>query len=438
MHFIIQYLFIDLPEALVYLFTGLALFNISLKQYGKKAIVFAFLSAIPSFILSIYEIYVPFKIFSLFLWMNLLLIFYLRIPHGSSIGISTSAFCISSIVEFSFLITLGSFDINVDYIFSNQFLHIFFVWLYLAIISMIGYTFHRNQFDIRDYFPKTQEYRYLSVIILIGSIELLTILLINTHFIFEQTNSSLPVGITRQLPYFHLVVLVLFVLMIILFRVYLNHTINRVETETQTPYLQNIDDLLTSIRSIKHDAVNHYTAINGMLQFGSYELATDYVNQLNNEATNIITVVDDVKNPAVSALLHSKMAVCIANRIDMCITVTSVSQLKYMKSSELILILGNLVDNSIRATLEELEENRFIRIEWSQLGRKQQITIENSGPCIPEDVLPHIFDLSYSTKPSGNGGSGLSIVKRIVERYKGSIIITSKDGVTRVCIQLPS
>lgn len=438
MDLIIEYFFVNLPEALVFLYIGLALFNISIRQYGKKAIIFSFLYAIPNLILTAYDIYIPIKMACLFLWMNLLLFFYLRIPFGLSIGVTASAFCIFNVVEFVFLITLGFFDIKINDVFQNPYLQICISWLYFTVFLLIGYPIQRHHFDLRDLFPKTQENRYLMVLILIGCIELLTILLITTHFIVDQANSTLPLGITQQLPYFHLFVLILFVIMIYLFRVYLNLTINRVETETQTPYLQNIDDLLTSIRSIKHDAVNHYTAINGMLKFGSFDLATEYVTQLHNEATNIITVVDGVKNPAVSALLHSKMAVSIANRIDMSITITSDSQLKYIKSSDLIMILGNLLDNSIRATLEELEENRFIRVEWIQSGRNQLITIENSGPVISEDSLPSESDFTYTTKLAGGGGSGLDIVKRIIERYKGNIFIDSQDGVSRVYIQFPS
>jgi two-component system sensor histidine kinase ResE len=63
-----------------------------------------------------------------------------------------------------------------------------------------------------------------------------------------------------------------------------------------------------------------------------------------------------------------------------------------------------------------------------------QVTVSDTGPGIPKDDLPHIFDRFYRaeksrtrTKTTGFG-LGLSIVHAIVERHNGEITVNSADG----------
>lgn len=56
-------------------------------------------------------------------------------------------------------------------------------------------------------------------------------------------------------------------------------------------------------------------------------------------------------------------------------------------------------------------------------------TFRDTGPGIPEDVLPKIFDPFFSTKGVENGtGLGLAIVKHIIEEHGGTITAESEPG----------
>lgn len=56
-------------------------------------------------------------------------------------------------------------------------------------------------------------------------------------------------------------------------------------------------------------------------------------------------------------------------------------------------------------------------------GNFSVIEISDSGPGIPNEVLPHIFEPFYTTKPKGKGtGLGLSSAYGIVQEHKGKII----------------
>lgn len=64
------------------------------------------------------------------------------------------------------------------------------------------------------------------------------------------------------------------------------------------------------------------------------------------------------------------------------------------------------------------------------------LKISDSGPGIPEEYLPKIFDPYFSSRPGGTG-LGLAITKRIVEFHHGQIEVESFPGGTTFTVTLP-
>jgi signal transduction histidine kinase len=69
------------------------------------------------------------------------------------------------------------------------------------------------------------------------------------------------------------------------------------------------------------------------------------------------------------------------------------------------------------------------------------IAVEDEGPGIPPEHVPHVFDRFYKAQAaretSGGSGLGLSIVKAIVERHGGRISVVSRPGRTVFELTLP-
>jgi signal transduction histidine kinase len=67
------------------------------------------------------------------------------------------------------------------------------------------------------------------------------------------------------------------------------------------------------------------------------------------------------------------------------------------------------------------------------------VEIEDSGPGIPEEIVPRIFDPFFTTKGPGQGtGLGLSTSHAIVtKQHKGEIRVESRPGLTRFTVKLP-
>jgi len=74
-----------------------------------------------------------------------------------------------------------------------------------------------------------------------------------------------------------------------------------------------------------------------------------------------------------------------------------------------------------------------------QPGRYARLQVRDTGSGIPKDVLKHIFEPFYSTKPGDRGaGLGLATLYAIVSQYGGCVNVTSEPGDTKFEILLPS
>jgi len=98
--------------------------------------------------------------------------------------------------------------------------------------------------------------------------------------------------------------------------------------------------------------------------------------------------------------------------------------------SVIAVILGNLIGNAVRYTASGEVE---VRVE------RGQVVILDTGPGIPEDELPQVFDRHFrGRQSSGSKGSGLglSIVKRLCDLYAWDIRFANrKNGGLEVTVR---
>jgi signal transduction histidine kinase len=93
--------------------------------------------------------------------------------------------------------------------------------------------------------------------------------------------------------------------------------------------------------------------------------------------------------------------------------------------SELNQVFMNLLLNAGQA----IGDRGVITLRTGASADEAWVSIGDSGPGIPEDVLPKIFDPFFTTKPVGQGtGLGLSISYSIVAKHHGRIEVASPPG----------
>jgi signal transduction histidine kinase len=90
-------------------------------------------------------------------------------------------------------------------------------------------------------------------------------------------------------------------------------------------------------------------------------------------------------------------------------------------------VVANLVENALKYLGSAAE--RRIEVRARGEGVQALVSVRDTGPGIPEDALPHLFDLHYRAAREGGGfGIGLATVKRLVEAHAGRISVESQPG----------
>lgn len=105
-------------------------------------------------------------------------------------------------------------------------------------------------------------------------------------------------------------------------------------------------------------------------------------------------------------------------------------------ATELNQVWTNLVDNAIAA----MGESGTLTLRTARSGPDHVIVeISDTGPGIPAEVQPRIFEAFFTTKPVGEGtGLGLDIVQRIVTvRHNGEISFETGPSGTTFLVRLP-
>ncbi|PFG56068.1 histidine kinase/DNA gyrase B/HSP90-like ATPase [Vibrio sp. ES.051] len=106
--------------------------------------------------------------------------------------------------------------------------------------------------------------------------------------------------------------------------------------------------------------------------------------------------------------------------------------------TELVQVWVNILKNACDALGESDEPG--IEIHTRESKGKVLVTIANNGPEIDEATRRKIFRPNFTTKKGGLSfglGLGLSIVKRIIAGYNGSIVVKSDSDKTIFRIKLP-
>ncbi len=151
-------------------------------------------------------------------------------------------------------------------------------------------------------------------------------------------------------------------------------------------------------------------------------------SRIDNETESYTSLKDDLENTLIILHNKTKRAITIEKEFD---------DLPNVKCypGRLNQVWTNLIHNSIQAMngsgtiilrLKNIDE------EWVS------VEVEDNGPGISDDVLPHIFDPYFTTNAKGEGtGLGLSISKEIIDEHSGEIEVLTEPGKTCFKIKIP-
>ena len=215
--------------------------------------------------------------------------------------------------------------------------------------------------------------------------------------------------------------------------------------------LQALTGELTSLRAFAdalhaqaHEAANRLHTTVSLMELGRAQDAVVFATAELASAQRLTDrVVDAVEVPVLAALLLGKSATAHERGVLLEIDPGTAVVDTGIPSGELVTIVGNLLDNAIDAALTGDPPREVQFAAWVEHDRLE-VRVEDSGPGVPPEALPHLFDRGWSTKgahggvvPTGQGwGLGLALVAQAVRRNSGELRVDPGPG-ARFCVSLP-
>ncbi len=199
-----------------------------------------------------------------------------------------------------------------------------------------------------------------------------------------------------------------------------------------TGELDSVRTMTEALRSQTHEHSNLLHTIVGLLEAGETDEAIELIeesSQLSQDLTD--QIVGARSEPVLSALLLGKSATAHEQGISFSITIESAFAVP-LTPTELVSVVGNLIDNAFEAARESPEP--AVSISCSSDGAGAEITVRDSGSG-PKVV--DVFSRGVTTKPGANRGIGLALVRSIVSRRGGEVHFLARAPNT-VQVRLPT
>jgi hypothetical protein len=250
-------------------------------------------------------------------------------------------------------------------------------------------------------------------------------------FLFGKLSGNLP-----QIAVFAIVVSVLF--FIVLFVLLLSALQSRQrlmrineltgeQMDLQKRYFEEARNADEQVKMIRHDLKNHLLLMRIMLEDEETDRLKEYLEKLTEmyQAIEMVstgnTVADCLLNNMINRLQND-------GKFDYLIEGKFTPDFQ-MDDLDCCILLSNALDNA-REALEKLpEEERYFRMEIRHYGETLCLRISNRTTAIADEQL-------YMTKKEGIHGYGIKNMKRVAEKYNGSISWTCREGEMTVDIIL--
>lgn len=211
----------------------------------------------------------------------------------------------------------------------------------------------------------------------------------------------------------------------------LSKLINRHLAEYQRELIEihyaEVENMYRQMRGWRHDYRNHIQVMKAYAEAGDLESLSEYLDKLGLDLATVDTAIK-TGNKMTDAIVNSKISLAkskhIPVRIDAHIPVSlTVSEI------DLCVIIGNLFDNAIEASLALPEDRRMIRVYMDMKNTQLYMSFTNLTATKKQ--------LRFKSAKGEGHGFGLVRIDDIVARYGGYLSRNSEDGAFTTEILLP-
>lgn len=204
------------------------------------------------------------------------------------------------------------------------------------------------------------------------------------------------------------------------------HTMQKLWLEEQKQYRlvrENINALNIKCHDLKHQ-------IRHLRETGQVDSA--YLDDLER-SISIYNSAVQTGNETLDVVLTDKRLHCATHGIQFT-CIAEGDRMSFMETMDIFSLFGNMLDNAIECEGKLAPETRFIHLSVRAVNQLLMIHVENhfEGELELRDGIP------ITTKADKDyHGYGMLSIRRIVEKYSGSFVISTEDQLFQIDIMLP-
>ena len=196
-------------------------------------------------------------------------------------------------------------------------------------------------------------------------------------------------------------------------------------------HYREVENMYRQIRGWRHDYRNHIQVMKALAANGDLDGLKAYLDELDTDLNTVDTVIK-TGNAMADAILNSKISLARSRNIPVQADAHIPVQLR-MSELDLCVILGNLFDNAIEASLALPEGQRMIRVYMDMKGTQLYISFTNFTASRKQARVGRLLP---ATKGEGHG-FGLVRIDQIIDRLDGYLSRNSEDGAFTTEILIP-
>jgi signal transduction histidine kinase len=204
-------------------------------------------------------------------------------------------------------------------------------------------------------------------------------------------------------------------------------------TRLETEDLEFIKDRLKIITRQVTNCIEISRRYLSFLRRQSEEAPRIGVNQLLTDLTHLVRVHPSLQNNEFAVQpLQEDIGVRLngTDLIQILLNLT-VNAFQCTSQSHSVKIEGRVLQEPLDLTaFKDGPETRFLNLEsFANVSPLLEVSVRDTGPGIPSETLPKIFQPYFTTKgPKQGTGLGLNIVQRLVKEAKGALHVRTRLG----------
>lgn len=198
------------------------------------------------------------------------------------------------------------------------------------------------------------------------------------------------------------------------------YRISKISLAAQERLVDEARKQYMEMKTLRHDMRHYLMAAAELIGADRTEEAKEYIEKIVDEKVDQAAFGIDTGNVVIDAVINSRIAVCLKNHIEMKCMIDS--QFKGINDIDMSVLLSNALDNAINGCAGA--ESAAIELVIGTRKAFTYIIVKNS---IRESVLAKNPNLETDKENKTAHGFGIMSIRKITEKYKGSVEFKEED-----------